>query len=70
MIKKINLLTKIFLKDYYQNLNIINKKNNKINLKATVTWMVIILMFAICYLSFNIIKTLKNIGMPILFLKV
>ena len=25
---KIKKLTKIFLKDYYQNLNIINKKNN------------------------------------------
>ena len=70
MIKKINLLTKIFLKDYYQNLNIINKKNNKINIKSTVTWLVIILVFAICYLSFNILKTLDNIGKPILFLKV
>ena len=42
MIKKIKLLTKIFLKDYYQQLNII--KNNKLNKNSIFTWLIIILM--------------------------
>lgn len=69
MIKKIKLLTNIFLKDYYQNLNIINKKN-KINRKSVFAWLLIIFIFALMYLSLKAISFLQNIGVPILFLKI
>ena len=70
MVKKIKLLTNIFLKDYYQNLNIINKKNNKLNKKSAYTWLLIIFMFALSYLSLQTIKLLQKTGAPILFLKI
>lgn len=70
MIKKIKLLTKIFLKDYYQNLNIINKKNNKLNKKSVFTWLMIIFSFGLIYLSLKSIDFFQQIGVPILFLKI
>ena len=69
MIKKIKLLTNIFFKDYYQNLNIINKKN-KLNKKSVFAWLLIIFIFALMYLSLKVISFLQNIGIPILFLKI
>lgn len=69
MIKKIKLLTNIFFKDYYQNLNIINKKN-KLNKKSVFVWLLIIFIFALMYLSLKAISFLQNIGTPILFLKI
>ena len=69
MIKKIKLLTNIFFKDYYQNLNIINKKN-KLNKKSAFAWLLIIFIFALMYLSLKVISFLQNIGIPILFLKI
>jgi len=69
MIKKIKLLTIIFFKDYYQNLNIINKKN-KLNKKSTFTWLLIIFISALIYFSLKAISFLQSIGSPILFLKV
>lgn len=70
MIKKIKLLTNIFLKDYYQNLNIINKKNNKLNKKSAFTWLMIIFVFALIYLSLKAIDFFQQTGVPILFLKI
>lgn len=69
MIKKIKLLTNIFFKDYYQNLNIINKKN-KLNKKSVFAWLLIIFIFALMYLSLKAISFLQNIGIPILFFKI
>ena len=70
MMNKIKKLTKIFLKDYYQNLNIINKKNNKINKKSIYAWLLIILIFSLIYVSTKIISFLIDAGQPILFLKI
>ena len=69
MIRKIKLLTNIFFKDYYQNLNIINKKN-KLNKKSVFVWLLIIFIFALMYLSLKAISFLQNAGIPILFLKI
>ena len=62
MIKNIMLLTKLFTINYVQNLNIIDKKKNKINLKSVYVWMIIILLMAICFISNQIIKSLQGIG--------
>jgi ABC-2 type transport system permease protein len=70
MINKIKNLTNIFLKDYYQNLNIFNKKNNKINKKSIYFWLIIILISCITYLSLQSITYLEKLGQPILFLKI
>ena len=51
MINRIKKLTKIFLKDYYQNLNIFNKKNNKLNKKSIYFWLIIIIIACISYIS-------------------
>lgn len=68
MIKKISLLTKVFLKDYYQSLKII--RNNKLNKKSILTWMLIIFAFSLAYLSEEIISIFQKAGAPILFLKI
>lgn len=70
MIKKIKELSKIFIKDYLQNLYIFNKDTKKINKKSTFTWLLIIAMIAITFISFKIISWLDNGGQPILFLKI
>lgn len=70
MINKIKKLATVFLKDYYQKLNIINKKNNKINHKSTFAWLLLIFMVALIYLSFKIINYLGKAGQPVLFLKI
>ena len=41
-IKKIFSLSNIFLKDSYQNLNIINFENHKLNKKSIFLWMIIL----------------------------
>ncbi|MBQ2917514.1 MAG: hypothetical protein IJE59_05090, partial [Clostridia bacterium] len=69
MIKKIQGLTKIFLKDYYQNLNIINK-NNKLNKKSIFTWLIFVLIFTLSYLSLHAIEFLQKTGKTVLFLKI
>ena len=68
MIKKIIELSKIFIKDYFQNLNIFN--NNKINKKSAFTWLLIISVLSITFMSYNVINWLNNKGQAILFLKI
>ena len=71
MINKIKKLTKIFLKDYYKNLNIFNKKNNKkINRKSIYFWLIIILVACISYISLESILYFNRLEEPILFLKI
>ncbi len=71
MINKIKKLTKIFLKDYYKNLNIFNKKNNKkINKKSMYFWLIIILVACISYISLESILYFNRLEEPILFLKI
>ena len=68
MIKKIIELSKIFIKDYFQNLYIFN--NNKINKKSTFTWLLIISIITITFLSYKMINWLNKTGNAILFLKI
>ena len=70
MIKRIKELSKIFIKDYFQNLYIFNGDTKKINKKSVFTWLLIITIFAISFLSFKIINWLDAIGQAILFLKI
>lgn len=69
-IRNILNLTKIFFKNSFQNPYIIDKKTNKINKKSIFVWLIIILMIAISYLSYEVIEELVKIGQPIIFLNV
>lgn len=69
-IKKIIDLTTIFLRDSYQNIDIINTKTHKINKKSIFVWMLAILFLAILFLSNNIIKYLVSSGQPEIFLNI
>ena len=70
MIKKIIELSKVFIKDYFQNLYIFNNETKKINKKSAFAWLLIITVFAITFLSYKIINWLDKSGQAILFLKV
>ena len=70
MIKKIIELSKIFIKDYFQKLDIFNKENKKINKKSIFTWLLLITIITITFLSFKIINWLNSAGQAILFLKI
>ena len=70
MIKNIINLTKIFLKSSFQNPYIIDKKTNKINKKSIFVWLIGIVMMAITYLSFELIKILVEINQATIFLNV
>lgn len=69
MIKNIMLLTKISTINYIQNINIIDKKANKIkvNKKSGYFWMIIILIIAITFISNKFVKTLQGIGQETMF---
>lgn len=66
--KNILNLTQIFLKDSYQNSYIINKKTNKINKKSIFVWLMIIVMLAVTYLSYEVIDQLVKINQAQIFL--
>ena len=70
MIKKVIQLSKIFIKDYFENLYIFNNNTKKINKKSVFAWMLIISMIAVTFMSYKIINWLNNIGIAILFLKI
>lgn len=70
MIKKIIQLSKIFIKDYFQNLYIFNKDTKKINKKSSFVWLLGITAFVIALLSFKIINLLNDNGQAIIFLKI
>ena len=70
MIKKIIQLSKIFIKDYFQNLYIFNKDTKKINKKSSFTWLLGITAFVIALLSFKIINLLNDNGQAMIFLKI
>lgn len=70
MIKKIKELSKIFIKDYFQKLNIFNKDNKKINKNSIFTWLLILTIITFSFLSFKILNWLNSAGQAILFLKI
>ena len=63
MIKKVYQLTKIFLKDYFEKINFIKNKNS-------FSVIIIIFMFCLIYLSYNIMEYLQKINETILFLQI
>ena len=69
-IKKILKISNIFLKDSFQELNIINYNNKKLNKKSIYFWMVFILFFALFFVSQEVIKFLKPRGLSEIFLNI
>ena len=61
-IKKIFKLADIFLRDSYQNIDIINTDNKKINKKSIYLWMIGILFMGILFISNSAIKYLVQRG--------
>lgn len=70
MIKKIKELSKVFIKDYFQNLYIFNKDTKKINKKSIFTWLIIIVLITISFMSYKVIDWLNMRGQGILFLEI
>lgn len=70
MIKKIIELSKIFTKEYFENLNIFEKETKKLNKKSSFNWMIIIVTIALTFLSYQIIDWLNARGQGILFLQI
>lgn len=68
MLNKIKALTKIFIKDFYQNTKLIDKETKKINKKSLYFWVLIILGMAMIYISYKGIDLCKKIGSPEVFL--
>ena len=69
-IRKIIDLITIFLRDSYQNIDIINPKTRKLNKKSVFLWMLVILFLALLFVSNTIIKYLVSSGQPEIFLNI
>lgn len=67
MINNITSITKVLLKNYFQNMPIIDK-NNKINKKSIYVWAIIIIFFVLAYLCDKIINFLTYINQQVMFL--
>lgn len=66
--KKIVSLTKVFTKEFYQNLPIFQKDKNNINKKSLFFWLVSIVLVAVVYVSYKVITFLADAGQPEIFL--
>lgn len=69
-IKRIFSLSNIFLKDSYQNLNIINFENHKLNKKSIFLWMIIFLLLSLFWVCEKGIKFLVQRGLSEVFLNI
>ena len=70
MIKKIRGLTKVFIKEYFENLYIFNKNPKKTSKKSIFMWITIINIIVISFFSYKIIDWLNIRGKAILFLQI
>lgn len=70
MIKKVMALTKIFIKDFYQNTKLTNRAEKKLNKKSVLFWILIVLSIALTYVSYHVIKLLISAGVPEVFLTI
>lgn len=68
--KKIFNLSRIFLKDSYQNVDIIDLNNKKLNKKSILFWMIFILIFTLFFISQKVIQYLVTRGQQEIFLNV
>lgn len=70
MIRKVNSLTKVFLKDIHKNFRVFNKnKKNKVK-DSNFFWMLIILAITVAFLSYKVIGFFNSIGQPRIFLTI
>ena len=68
MFNKVKALTKIFIKDFYQNTNLVNRETKKINIKSIYFWMIVIISATMIYISYEAIKFTKSVGKPEIFI--
>lgn len=68
--KKIISLTKVFTKEFYQNLEIFDKTKKKFNKKSIFFWLLAIIFLGVSYVSYEIIAFLRQIGQPEIFLNI
>lgn len=68
--KKIISLTKVFTKEFYQNLAIFDKEKKKLNKKSIFFWLLAIIFLGVSYVSYEIIVFLKQTGQPEIFLNI
>ena len=61
-INKIFSLSKILLKDSIQNFNIFDKDVKKVNKKNPIFWLLLIVIIAVSYISYEIIDGLNSIN--------
>lgn len=66
--KKIISLTNVFVKEFYQNLDIFDKDKKKFNKRSMFFWLVAIIFFGITYVSYEVITFLVDVGQPEIFL--
>ena len=66
--KKIISLSKIFIKEFYQNLSIFDRTKMKFNKRSMFFWLIAVVFIGITYVSYEIIKFLVDIGQPSIFL--
>ena len=67
-INKIFSLSKILLKDSIQNFNIFDKDVKKVNKKNPIFWLLLIVIIAVSYISYEIIDGLNSINQVEIFL--
>lgn len=70
MCNRIKSLTKVFLKDFYQNFKIFNIESRKINKRSTFFWMVVFIAITVAFISYKLIGFLKTTGYPEIFLNI
>ncbi|MCI8470616.1 MAG: hypothetical protein HFJ35_03900 [Clostridia bacterium] len=66
--KKIFSLTKVFIKEFYQNLAIFDTQKKKFNKKSIFFWLLAIVFLGITYISYEIITFLADVGQEAVFL--
>ena len=66
--KKIISLTKVFIKEYYQNLPVFDNTKKKLNKKSVLFWLIAIIFFGVTYVSYEIIKFLADYGQKEIFI--
>lgn len=66
--KKIISLTKVLVKEFYQNLAIFNTEKKKFNKKSMFFWLLAIIFLGITYISYQIITFLVDVGQEKIFL--
>ena len=70
MLKKIKALTKIFIKDFCQSTNIVDKNKGKLNKKSIYFWILVLLLGVLIYISYKGIDFFISVGSPETFINI